>query len=246
MFLAVFFSMIEITCWNVSMTSTISTSDLLNSFAPSGFHGLRWYRRRHACWSRSIGSSLCWTILCSWMCTEILSWWFLLSTVAILWPSFGAFGFRLHLHCMFGRSGRGDLSNLIVDAPSSGCSVVLTTAWLGVFRSSKVFASVLVPCAYCWITSLPVQAVTSEARSFSGTASVLCWTTGILHFVAELNSELSWLFHLISTCIVELVSAPSRDRQQPCYELRLEKFSCFCVICACSCGTSFITMRRSL
>ena len=78
------------------------------------------------------------------------------------------------------------------------------------------------PCAQCWIASLPVQAVTVEARSsseLSGTAfvaSVLCWTTGILHFVAELNSEIPILTvssHL--TWIVELVSAPSRDRQQP-------------------------------
>ena len=38
--LAVPFSMIEIACWNVSMTPTNSASDLLNSFAPSGFHGL--------------------------------------------------------------------------------------------------------------------------------------------------------------------------------------------------------------
>ena len=32
-FLAVTFSMIEIACWNVSMKSTNSASDLLNSFA---------------------------------------------------------------------------------------------------------------------------------------------------------------------------------------------------------------------
>ena len=31
---AISFSMIEIACWNVSMTSTNSASDLLNSFAP--------------------------------------------------------------------------------------------------------------------------------------------------------------------------------------------------------------------
>ena len=39
-FLAISFSMIEIACWNVSMTSTNSASDLLNSFARFGFHGL--------------------------------------------------------------------------------------------------------------------------------------------------------------------------------------------------------------
>ena len=33
-FLAIYFSMIEIACWSVSVTSTHSASDLLNSFAP--------------------------------------------------------------------------------------------------------------------------------------------------------------------------------------------------------------------
>ena len=39
-FLAISFSMIEIACWSVSMTSTISASDLLKFFRFFGSHGL--------------------------------------------------------------------------------------------------------------------------------------------------------------------------------------------------------------
>ena len=39
-FLAISFSMIYIMCWSVSMTSTISASDLLKFFHFFGFHGL--------------------------------------------------------------------------------------------------------------------------------------------------------------------------------------------------------------
>ena len=40
-FLAISFSMIEIACWSVSMTSTSSASDLLKSFASLVFHCLQ-------------------------------------------------------------------------------------------------------------------------------------------------------------------------------------------------------------
>ena len=40
--------------------------------------------------------------------------------------TFSSLGFRLHLHCLLGRGGRDDLSNLILDAPGSGYSVDTT------------------------------------------------------------------------------------------------------------------------
>ena len=44
-FLAISFSMFEIPCWSVSVTSTNSASDLLKSFASL----VRGHRRRHTC-----------------------------------------------------------------------------------------------------------------------------------------------------------------------------------------------------
>ena len=37
--------------------------------------------------------------------------------------TFAVFGFRLCLHCLLDRGGKDDLSNLVLDAPGSGCSV---------------------------------------------------------------------------------------------------------------------------
>ena len=36
--------------------------------------------------------------------------------------TFASLGFSLHLHCLLDRGGRDDLSNLVLDAPGSGCS----------------------------------------------------------------------------------------------------------------------------
>ena len=88
---------------------------------------------------------------------------------------------------------------MLLGAPGSGCSVnnpdnsLIGSISLfdGLFQRPRAVRQVR------WIASLLVQAVTVEARSsseLSGTAlaaSVPCWTTGILHFVAELNSEMS-------------------------------------------------------
>ena len=135
---------------------------------------------------------------------------------------FASLGIRLHLHCLLGRGGRDDLSNVVMDAPGSGCSVDNPDNSL--IESISLFEGLFQrrvrnhgSCASCNCgISIFFRTLWD---CFCGTCSplfVLCCTTDIIHSVAELNSEMCRLSHLISTWTEELAFAPSRDRQQPC------------------------------
>ena len=138
-FLAISFSMIEIACWSVSLTSTISASDLLKFYRFFESHGLRLV---------NLLSKICFfDVLRASVSVEHVRQDLELTAVvqhyrnivdfprakliSLCWsPSllqdlltFAALGFRLHLHCLLDRSERDDLLNLILDAPGSGCSV---------------------------------------------------------------------------------------------------------------------------
>ena len=88
-----------------------------------------------------------------------------------------------------------------------------------------------------------------DVASHSGTvraASVLCWTTGILYFVAALNSEflLTASSHLLLDCGTCLCTF---TRSSPTLLMNCSwiNSAVFCFICACSCGASFITATIS-
>ena len=84
-----------------------------------------------------------------------------------------------------------------------------------------------------------------DFASHSGTAlaaSVLSWTIGILHFVAELNSEniLTASSHLHLDCGTCLCTF---TRLSPTLLMNCgwRNSAVFCFTCACSCGAGFIT-----
>ena len=239
--------------WSVSMTSTNSALDLLKSFASLVFtvfvHTARDMLVDLLCASASVEPVR--------LDLELM----LLNTVAIwlrsscqtdfaLLVSFqsAVFGFRLHLHCLL------DLAASLT---------ILTTAWLRVPCSPKVFSSFM---------RLISDRIVSWASCDSG-ISIFFWTfcTGILllHHSLELllrhlffgvrsllynlnpppcfwiESETSPLLHFFSTWTVGFVSAPARDRQ-PCWwtvaeisQLSSTSFGCVHVVQASS-------LRRSL
>ena len=123
--------MIEIVRWSVSMTSTISSSDLLKFFASLVFTVfvdtiggvlvdltqsdlelttvVQHCRNLVDCFPRVKLISLCWSPS---LLQDLLT--------------FAAFGVRLHLHCLLDRGQKDDILNLIpetFDVPSSGCFV---------------------------------------------------------------------------------------------------------------------------
>ena len=85
----------------------------------------------------------------------------------------------------------------------------------GLFQRYRVVRPMLDRIASCASFNCGIP-IASELSETALAASVLCCTTDILHLVAELHYEVCRLFHFVSTWIVDLISAPSRDRQQPC------------------------------
>ena len=71
--------------------------------------------------------------------------------------TFASLGFRSHLHCLLGRGGRDDLSNLTLDAPGSGCSVDnpdnsligSISLFEGLFQRPRVVRPMLVRTSSC-------------------------------------------------------------------------------------------------
>ena len=94
--------------------------------------------------------------------------------------------------------------------PSETC-LLISINWIFTLSNDSLLVTSSLPVANV-LRDLELMIAAQHYRA----ASVLCCTTDILHLVAELNSEVYRLFHLITTWIVKLISAPSRDRQQPC------------------------------
>ena len=126
-FLAISFSMIEITRWSVSMTSTISASDFLKSFASLVFTVCvdlvcASASVEHVCRDLELMNVVqqCRNLVC---CSSLRRIDFALVVFFTLQAlrTFDVLGFRLHLHCLLDRGG-SSLPNLVLetfDVPSA-------------------------------------------------------------------------------------------------------------------------------
>ena len=192
--------MIEIACWSVSMTSTISISDLLKSFAALVFTVI----------VDTVGDMLV-DLLCASASIEPVR--------RDLEPMNGVV---LAILLLFVASNRGCSAGLLhfcyVRLPPDNrlrvpCSSIIFSSFMLLFR----------------IASCLVQAVIVESRS-SEISAVLCWTTGVHHFGSESNLrpldcfvssplglwDLSLRRHAIADNLVD--------------ELRLGEISCFLLL----------------
>ena len=184
--------------------------------------------------------------------------------------TFAVLGFRLHL-VEVGRmiSRISNRRHTMLQALAASLTI-LTTAWLRVSRSSKVFSSLMrlisdrtASCASCncgisiffwplWTGICFCFTLWNCTCGIRSLLSVLCCTSGVHHFCLWTESGTSRLLLLISTWTVGLVSASLRDRQQPCWWTAAGATQLSCAsarpsgpVCASSCGTSFITSTIS-
>ena len=141
------------------------------------------------------------------------------------------FGFRLHLPA-FIEAGH-PLPNLVLDAPCSCCSVDNP--------DNSLIESILLFKGLFPASSLPVRAVESRSSSelwncscgICSLLSVLCWTTGIHHFVSESNLRLLDCFvlsHLNCGLCLRVVTRSSTILLVNCgWRTRLSSASFVCV-----------------